>query len=266
MSSLDHIYNDKAKEKMQEVIERFQAGDISPLVAVSRVLLPDDAPARKWSGNNRMLAYAQTGHLDCRGYRQWAEVGRFPKGQTGAYILYPRMVPGKDKNGEDKKVLAGFGCGVVFPYSATKPKNDGAFRYEPKEPPPLASVAKKLGIKVTYLPGEQQPTALGSVDPEGKGIALSTHSSKTFFHELAHAADARLRGKLEPGQHEDQEIRAELTACILSQMYGEDYRGNTWAYISHYAPNDPLSAIMQAANDVEDILEFILEAEHGKED
>ena len=101
--------SDKAQTSLDQVIERFKQGDLAPVVDVlqMRLRLPADAPARTWTFSNQVLAYAQTGCLDCRGYKQWQEVGRqVQKGTHGAFILGPRLTTVEDdKTGAKKQVL-----------------------------------------------------------------------------------------------------------------------------------------------------------------
>ena len=63
---------------------------------------------------------------------------------------------------------------------------------------------------------------------------------------LAHAAHAKLEGKLQGGQDAGQETVAEFTAAVLMHLYGlGDRTGNCWKYIQYYA-SDPLQAIVKA--------------------
>ena len=90
--------SDKAQAALDRVVQQFQSGDLSPIVQVVRLQLPADCPASHWSLGNRVLAYAQSGSLDCRGYRQWQAAGRqVQKGSRAAFILAPHLVttPGR---------------------------------------------------------------------------------------------------------------------------------------------------------------------------
>ena len=66
----------KAQAALDRVVNTFKRGDLSPITEVVRLRLGSDAPASRWTFSNQVLAYAQTGELDCRGYRQWQQVGR----------------------------------------------------------------------------------------------------------------------------------------------------------------------------------------------
>lgn len=250
----------KAQDALDRMVERFKAGDVAPLVAVAALGLAEDAPARKWSYANRVLAFAMTGSLDCRGYRQWQAAGRqVKKGERGGYILFPRIKKVDGGEDEDEK-LVGFGAVAVFGYDQTDEASDNAVTYEAPTPPPLADVAERLGVDVGYGP---LLGAYGQVDAEGEKITLNSHDAYPFLHELAHAAEAKLNGKLKGGQEPDQEARAELVAAVLANVYElGDYTGNCWRYVEHYH-GDPLKAIQAAASTVGPILELILAPSAG---
>jgi len=246
----------KAQAALDRVVARFQAGDLGPLVAVARLRLSGDAPAVRWSLSNRVLAYLQTGSLDCRGYRQWQRVGRqVRKGARAAYILAPRTrkVTNETTGQEDQeeRVMCGFLGVAVFPYEATVGDECATVAYEPAAPPPLLDVAQALGIAVAWAP---LAGALGHCAADGQDLVVGSHDPAPFFHELAHAVHARLAGRLKVGQHADQEAVSELTAAVLMELYGYgDRSGNAWQYIAGYHP-DPLVAITRAIGAVEEVL------------
>ncbi len=247
--------SEKAQASLDKVIAQFQSGDLSPISHAVRLQLDPDAPASKWTLSNRVLAYVQTGSLDCRGYRQWQTVGRqVKKGSHSAYILRPRLVKKTNAAGEEEQRLIGFATVAVF--SADDTEGDPLPGYTPNEMPPLADLAVKLGIDVDYQP--LPPGVYGAYSPGKDAIRLATHDEATFFHELAHAAHKRVDGQLKGGQHEDQETVAEFTAAVLMELYGiRDHSGNAWHYISIYAA-DPLVAITKALATVEKVLAFLL--------
>lgn len=239
----------KAQLALDKVIAKFRSGDLSPIVKVATIRLDGDAPSLKWSFGNRVIAFVQTGgELDCRGYKQWQAAGRqVKKGSRAAYIIGPVTVSKTKVNdaGEEEKYkqLVGFHTIPVFAYNQTEGEDDTALDYTPKDPPPLIEVAEKLGVQVSFTP---LVGAYGQVTADGKEMRLATNDPETFFHELAHAAHARLEGKLRGGQDEEQETVAEFTAAVLMEMYGYgDRSGNAWEYISQYA-DDPLTAVSKA--------------------
>jgi len=115
-------------------------------------------------------------------------------------------------------------------------------------------MAQKWSIQVQWT---ETHDCYGWCDEKGKRIALGTHDPHVFFHELAHATHARLNGQLKGGPHEDQEVVAEFTACVLTHLYGlGDRTGNAWQYIKSYA-RDPLVAIAKALDTVGKVLELL---------
>jgi len=251
--------SDKAQEALDKVVEQFRSGDLSPIIEIARIeRVGDTIPSDKWTLSNKVLAYVQTGSLDCRGYRQWQEVGRHvKKGSRASYILAPVLVPVEDpKTGEKVPVLKGFKPVAVFGYDQTEGEDLPEVDYAPRELPPLVEVAEWWGIQITFqpLPSDR----LGSCDVEGTKIRLGSHDPEVFFHELAHAAHARLDGRLKGGQDPRQETIAEFTATVLAHLYGVgDRTGNCWQYVKGYA-QDPLTAIVKALSMVEKVLMLLL--------
>ena len=251
--------SDNAQRSVQRVIELFQRGDLSPITQVARIQLDPTAPAQKWSFSNKVLAYIQAGELDCRGFRQWEEVGRHvKKGSSAIYILRPRLAKGtKEENGETIEYLHCIGFTTIPVFSASNTEGEGTLpHYEPAELPPLFEVAKRLHIAVEYVP--VAPDRLGDSKADGSKIRIGAHDPSIFFHELAHAIHARINGGLKGGQDKEQETVAEFTAAVLMDFYGlRNHTGNAWRYIRQYA-NDPLTAITKALGTIEKVLEVLL--------
>lgn len=251
--------NKKAQVAMDRIVKKFQTGDLSPIVKVARLQISKDIPAANWSFSNQVIAFAQTDSIDCRGYRQWQKVGRqVQKGSKAAYIIYPKKVKAKDEDGKPVYICIGFGATAVFPRHTTtviEGQEDLDINYEPTQLPPLYDVAIKLGIQVEWIP--LPPDRLGDATTDGSKIRMATHDQSTFFHELAHAAHARIDGKLKNIQDAEQETVAELTATVLMQLYGiRDHTGNAWKYISAYN-TDPLKAILKAISKVGQVIELL---------
>jgi hypothetical protein len=219
-------------------------------------------PSSKWTLSNRLLAFAQTLEIDCRGYRQWQQVKRQVKtGAKAAFILRPYTKKVKDaETSEERYVVVGFGCLPVFPYSATE--GEPLPELVPPQPPPLIEVAERLGVKVDYQAFNGM--FRGAFVPNASSITLCTHDEMTFFHELAHAAHARvLDGKLKASQDALQEIVAEISGCVLAQIYGRKQadEGRTFEYVSKYAEEmkkDVSAAIVSVLSDVEKVLSLII--------
>ena len=249
----------KAQESLDSVIEQFKAGDLSPIVKMARIQLPEDAPAHRWTFSNRVLAYAQSGSVDCRGYRQWQAAGRqVQKGSHAAFILGPILVK-KDTDDGEEKTLVGFRAIPVFAFRDTQAENEEALDYAPRELPPLMEVAQRLGVEVAYAP--TKTGSLGNCKTDGTCITLGSDDTAVFFHELAHAAHRRVIGRdLRGGQDPHQETTAELAAAVLMSMYGYDRTGNAWQYIKGYN-EDPLRAIVKATDEVGKVLTLLLDEE-----
>jgi len=248
----------KAQARMNEMIDRFQTGDLSPLVAVVKTKVADDAPAYRWSFSNKVLAYAQTGDLDNRTYNQWKEAGRqVKKGQSAGFIFTPRTIKKEKDDGSEYYQLIGFGTAAVFGYNQTEPIDPDSpqvVNYEPAELPPLTDVADALGIDWAF--GPTYDGCLGWCSKDGKKVRVGTDDAKTWFHELAHATHATFE-ELVGKQTEYQEAVAEVSATVLMDLYGlGDRTGNCWNYISRMA-DDPLKAIMEATKTVGLVLDKI---------
>lgn len=258
-------FSKRAEESMRKVLQQFKSGDLSPITRVARLRLSEEAPANKWSLSNKVLAYAQSGELDCRGFRQWEQVGRLvKKGERAVYILRPVMVRKRKEDSEEleeKYTCIGFSTVPVFSASTTEGSCQLA-AYIPVKYPPLYEVAQKLGVSVEYVPVSIDK--FGDCQIDGSKIRLGSHDTRIFFHELSHAIHAKIDGELKPGQQQAQETVAEFTAAVLMDLYGfEDTTGNAWNYISGYS-DEPLLAITKALGTVEKVLQVIIDLEGGK--
>ncbi len=92
--------------------------------------------------------------------------------------------------------------------------------------------------------------ALGHFSPGQNAIAVGVADVKVWAHEMIHAADHRNVG-LKNGQHTDQEIVAELGACILLIILGYERgadRGGAFKYVSHYANESDPQAVAKACS------------------
>ena len=249
-----------AKEALNNILSRFKSGDIPKAIAYSMFPIPD-TPAAKWSLSNRILMFiADT--QDGRGINQWKKAGRHvKKGAKAFHILAPRFGKKENDDGEEEVVLKGFFSIPMFRYEDTEGE---PLDYEQIELPnlPLLEVAREWGLSVKPIPGNY--SYYGYYSNTRKEIALATEEETVFFHELSHAAHARVKGKIKPGQDWKQEIVAELSAAVLCHMVGKDgdaYLGNAYQYIDRYAKEAKVSAIsacFQVMGDVEKVLSEIL--------
>ncbi len=248
-----------AEKAMQEVIQKFQTGELSDIIKIAAFEIPPSWPSAKWSMGNKMLAYVQARTLNARGFQAWREVKRqVKKGAHSIYIWAPRMIK-KEENGEDKTHLIGFFPVAVFPIETTegKPLKEDL---TPRQLPPLFEVAARLGVTVKFQP--VAPDRLG--DCGHNLINMGTDDPRVFWHELAHAAHQATDPEFLTCSSQYKEIVAEFTACVIANLYGYDYSGTTWQYLTMFS-TDPLKAIMKAGQHIERVLDLIL-AEEEPED
>jgi hypothetical protein len=223
-----------AEKAMQEVIQKFQTGELSELIKIAAFEIPPSWPSSKWSMGNRMLAYCQARTLNARGFQAWKEVKRqVKKGAHSIYIWAPRMVK-KEEKGEEKTQLIGFFPVAVFPIETTEGeplKED----LTPRQLPPLFEVAARLGVTVKFQP--VTPDRLGDC---GHGlINLGTDDFRVFWHELAHSAHQATDPEFLSRSSQYKEVVAEVVACTLATLFGFDYSGNSWEYLKMFS-DDPI--------------------------
>lgn len=163
----------------------------------------------------------------------------------------------------DSFYVAGFTGVPVFRIEDTDgPPVASSADYRPAEWPPLYEVAGALGVSVTYGPSDGR--FRGSYSPGAERIVLCTEDTRTYFHELAHAAHARVlreRGEdVRGGQVASQEI-AETVAATLCRLYDLDgYLYHGAEYVSRYANGgNPARAAIKVLGDVQACLYLILE-------
>lgn len=241
-----------AEKAMQDVIQKFQTGELSEIIKIVAFEIPVSWPSARWSMGNKMLAYVQARTLNARGFHAWKEVRRqVKKGVSGIYIWAPRIVK-KEEKGKEITQLIGFFPVVVFPIEATEgePLQEDL---TPRELPPLYDVAARLGVTVKYLP--VAPDRLG--DCGHNVINLGTENPMVFWHELAHAAHQATDPEYKDRSSQYKETVAEFIACVIATMYSYDYTGTAWKYLAMFS-NDPLKAIMKAGQQIEAVLNLLL--------
>ena len=257
--------NDKVKQVLGTILEKFKSGDIPEAVAYSMFPVAN-IPSAKWSILNRTLMFL-SGTQDGRGFKQWQLSNRYvKKGSKAFYILVPYIKKTEDQEtGEEKQALVGFLARAVFRYQDT----DGEpLDYEQIELPdlPLIERAEQWGISVKAIPGDFR--FKGYYSPESQEIALATEDECVFFHELAHCAHEKVKGRLKAGQDPLQEIIAELSAQALCRIVGKTgirYTGNSYRYIEGYAERleiTPYSACLKVMSETEKVLNLILKGEN----
>ena len=162
-------------------------------------------------------------------------------------------------------VVVGFHAIPVFRAEDT----DGEpLPYEPTTAPPLADVAERFGLSVSYQTFSGRYYGYYRSGDDTKKIVLATHEAQVFFHELAHAAHDRIAGNLKGGQHPGQEIIAELTAATLASLYcPEANLGFSYEYIKSYAAKSKktleracLAVVKTVGQVLDEILDYRREA------
>jgi hypothetical protein len=260
-----------AEDALAAILELFESGDLPERVAQTVIARHEgESPMACWSLGNQLLAIL-AGTADARGFRQWKEVGRsVSKGAKAFYILAPKTRKVTETDVEtgaetERPIVTGFIGVPVFRFEDT----DGLplqrwSDYRPATFPPLFSVAERLGVSVSYAPFVRD--FRGYYSPGDDRIMLCSHDCRTFFHELAHAAHARVfraRGEAIPvGQHARTEIVAETVAAVLCRLYDVEAESvaHSADYIGAYSKGGPARAAMRMLTDVQAVLELILEA------
>jgi len=251
----------KARICLQRIVDLFKEGNIPKALAVATIPPQTGIPSAKWSWSNKLLQFlADTS--DARGFRQWQEAGRMvKKGAKAFHILGPKTkkVIETDDDGQEIEeiVVTGFYAIPVFRAEDT----DGEqLPYEPASPPPLADVAERFGLSVSYQTFASR--YYGYYQGKVKRIVLASHEAQVFFHELAHAAHHRIAGKLMGKQIPSQEIIAELAAATLANLYcPEANLGFSYEYVKAYAEKSKKTierACLAVINTVGMVLDEIL--------
>lgn len=258
---------ENVNEICASLLKMFEEGPFPPAAARTFIARQtgDDKPCLHWSLGNQIIMLL-SGTEDARGFRQWQEVKRsVSKGSRAIYILAPlyRKVevstadPSGQEHMEERKMLRGFRAVPVFRLENTEGEPLPQIDYNPPEFPPLYEVAHHFGM-VSY--GAKVSPALGSCSITGN-IKLYSPDTDVFFHELGHQVHNTIK-PLKGGQYDDQEIVAEMTACILCELYGyTGYLWHGWEYLKYYADQDAQKAlrkIMQLLGEVEAVVTKIL--------
>ena len=254
--------NDKAKQALTKVLDLFESGDVPE--ALSIILLPRlNVPSACWSPCNRLLMLINETQ-DARGFRQWQLVGRnVKKGSKAITIICPKTALKENDNGQKEPVVIGFRAAPVFRYEDTEGSEIKVESFPPPELPPLYDVAQKWNIDVSWkgYPG----SSYGRFSHSKNIIELCTHDEEVFWHELAHAAHAKMLGGLSSVQTWRKEIVAELTASVIAHIYSKRCNtGEHYRYIKSYAQKsdlDVFQACMAVVTDVSRCLDLILKEE-----
>ena len=239
----------KANQVLENIAREFGSSDTIPEYMAAAYIQAPEIPCSKWSWGNR-LAISFAGTSDARGFRQWNKIGRHvKKGSKAIHILAPITV----KKDDDDIRVVGFRVVPVFAARDTEGKPIPV--YQPTVIPPLAGLAN-----IKYENSETGES--GSYDIKARSITLCSEDPAVYFHELVHKYDAKTYN-MKNGQDPEQEIVAELGACILARLYNVERRAeNHMAYIAAYAkakaPAEVGAACMRMAERTMQAISLIL--------
>ncbi|MCW8132663.1 MAG: hypothetical protein KIS92_20110 [Planctomycetota bacterium] len=248
-------YFGRAESAANAILEAFRAGAIPAALKTVFLNPKDGRPCALWSWSNQVLA-AIFGQGDARGFQQWKQVNRsVRKGEKAFYILVPIVKECETTNEagqrEKRRAVVGFTSAAVFGVQQTEgeplkaDESTAAFL----DALPFVDVARAWGLKVSAARAHEGG-ALG-LYRHGQAIVVGVENPVVWAHELIHAADDRLGGLTEKGQHWRSETVAQLGACVLLNCLGQTVDadpGFTWKYISGYCQRegkDPVAACMQ---------------------
>lgn len=255
------LFGKHTQEVAERIVNAFRQPEQLPkALAPIFIHRGDDAPCRKWSWHNQLIA-ALSGTTDARGIRQWNEADRTVKhGSRAIWILGPCLKTVRDKNdqGEEvqRKVLFGFRSIPVFAVEDTEgeplPQEDNHYQSWIQDLP-LLEVAKAWDITVgTYSGGESTPLGYYQYSTVGRAVMLGVENLSTWAHEMIHAADHRVNGLQEAKWH--REVVAELGSAVLLECLGLSHDadlGGAYGYIQRYA-EDGKKDVMRACVEVLD--------------
>lgn len=247
-----------AEKALGLILEAFEHPENLPEKLAKVYLNVSDRYCSRWSARNQLLTFLN-GHEDAATYNTWRARGRqVREGEHAFAILKPIMrsflkevdVRDGDGNltGEKQRVkisyLAGFEAWPVFGIEQTDVVDEAlwAQNHGPDgkaqaflDSLPWLAVADKWKLKVEAFNGS------GWADgyyEHGKMIGLSAAQFQVWAHEMIHAAED-LNGTLTkaPGQQPDNEVVAEVGACVLLRLAGYEDRvdlRSAWEYVSKY--------------------------------
>ena len=144
--------NEKVKNVLNTIVEKFKSGEIPEAVAMASFPIPD-IPSVRWSFTNRTLMFL-AGPAAASGFRRWQEANRrVNKGARAIYLLVPCLRKAVDEDtGQEKESLRYFKPSPVFMREDTEGE---PLAYEQIEVPdlPLIQRANEWGISVKAVPG-----------------------------------------------------------------------------------------------------------------
>ncbi|MCP4991290.1 MAG: hypothetical protein GY928_36145 [Colwellia sp.] len=255
----------KVQAAMQKVLKQFETGDLSPLIQAVSFSVDKSWTSATWSSRNKMLAFLTTGAetMYIATYNQLKNKGhQVQKSQVAGYIYQPcsKKVK-KEVDGQEKEVWVSSGFykhKAVFGLHNTDCKE--LPNHDPAKFSSLDRIAKNMNVGVSYQPLPSR--FLGLYFKSGDKISVGTENKLVLAHEIAHAAHERVLNKegltLSELEKTQKEIVAETAAVIMMKLFeNEDYTGNCWNYIKHYAPKDPMKAVEGVLGDISKVLDLV---------
>lgn len=259
------------REAADGLMEMFRSGQMPEAIALTIIKRQqgDDQPSFHWSIGNQILMFFQ-GTSDARGFRQWQEVNRYvKKGVRAIHILGPmtKKIKEKSENGQEteKIIITGFKAIPVFRFEDTDGKPLEKPDYTPSELPPFWGIAEHLGVTVEYT--AISGNYYGAYSPSKNKITLCSQDAFVYFHELAHAVHSSIK-ELKAGQDAEEEIVAEMSACVLCHLQGiKGYESQAFNYIQSYIAKmkeqDVLKAIMRVLSEIEAVVLKVITIAEG---
>lgn len=268
----------ETKAEMDKLIDDLLSSrNVSGFLEKKLFTFPTSVPSHKWSMLNQFRLFMLQS-MDCRGYKQWKEVGRQVNGGSkSVHILVPifKEFPSDtkfDASGQPEKVryLAYFKQVPVFRVEDTEGDRldyqDSLDELRALDPTalPLYEIAEALGIPVSYNMSQREygsySYAKWDAGAFDKKISLCTDAEQTFYHELSHAIDHELYdGDFSKADQSLKEITAEFSACYLAGKYGaEANMVYTRAYVRNWSgKKPPVDQLLKCLNRAVNIALFI---------
>lgn len=253
-----------AELAFEQIMAAFEHPEDLPERMAKTYLIGKDRYCSRWSQRNQLLVWL-AGHDDAATDRTWLRRGREVRkdelDKPFAILKpiikkFPQRTEVLDSDGEPTgtvnttwiSYLAGFEAWRVYGIEQTdivdealwaQHAGDGKDK-EFLESLPWLAVADKWGLEVDSFGGGD---GWYGFYEHGKRIGLSVAEYQTWAHEMIHAAEDKLGTLTQaPGQQPDNELVAELGACVLLTLAGLDHEIDLrfcWEYISKYSSGDP---------------------------
>lgn len=259
---------EQVKATLEKIVDIFSTKELPAHIA-NTYLKSLDIPSDKWSLNNRMIMIMIGRTVDARNFNDWKAVGRsIRRGQKAFHIMAPSPYTiteiDEETKQETKKTIMFYKAVPEFSIEQTEGR-EVKYVEEPKTILPLRKVAEKYGSKVKYdrsFKGEYGST-------NGKDIRLCSEDQDVFFHELIHLVEGKLYNDTTfvkgTAKYNEQELIAELGACVLAEIYGFDIKSRAFSYIQGYHQEKSKKQIgelcIKLMKRIENILNDIFEKE-----